>query len=84
MIYPPGRSQLKYQKVLGGCFVSVSHIQLFATPWTAVCQASLSFTSSQSVLKLISVESVILSNHLSLCRPPSPPALNVSQHQGFF
>ena len=38
MIYPPGRSQLKYQRVLGGCFVSVSHIQLFATPWTAVCR----------------------------------------------
>ena len=69
MIYPPGRSQLKYQRVLGGCFVSVSHIRLFATPWTAACQAFLSFTISQSLLKLISVESVMLSNHLSLCRP---------------
>ena len=41
-----------------------------ATPWTAACQASLSFTISQSLLKLMSTESVIPSNHLILCRPP--------------
>ena len=39
------------------------------TPWTAACQASLSITSSQSLLKLISIESVMPSNHLVLCRP---------------
>ena len=45
----------------------VSHVQLFATPWTATCQASLSFTISQRLLKLISIESVMPSNHLNLC-----------------
>ena len=39
------------------------------TPWTASCQASLSITNSQSLLKLMSIESVVLSNHLILCRP---------------
>ena len=48
---------------------SLSHFQLFATPWTAVCQASLSINNSQSLLKLISIESVMPSNHLILCRP---------------
>ena len=38
------------------------------TPWTATCQASLSITNSQSLLKLMSIESVMLSNHLNLCR----------------
>ena len=44
-----------------------SHIWLFATPWTAAHQASLSFTTSQSLLKLMSIESVMPSNHLVLC-----------------
>ena len=48
---------------------SVSSIQLFATPWTTACQAYLSFTISQSLLKLISIESVVLSNHHILCQP---------------
>ena len=46
---------------------SLSRVQLFATPWTAACQASLSFTVSQSLLKLMSTESIIPSNHLILC-----------------
>ena len=46
-----------------------SVVRLFATPWTAACQASLSFTISRSLLKLISIESVMPSNHLILCRP---------------
>ena len=46
-----------------------SHVQLFATPWTAACQASLSITSPQSMLKLMSTELVMPSNHLILCRP---------------
>ena len=46
---------------------SLSHVLLFATPWTVACQASLSFTISQSLLKLISIESVMPSNHLILC-----------------
>jgi len=44
-------------------------VQLFATPWTAAHQISLSFTISQSLLKLISIESVMPSNHLILCHP---------------
>ena len=47
---------------------SLNHVQLFATPWTAARQASLSFTISQSSLKLMSIESVMPSNHLILCR----------------
>ena len=46
-----------------------SHVQLFATPWTAACQASLSITNSKSLLKLMSVESVMPSNHLILSCP---------------
>ena len=48
---------------------SLSHVQLFVTPWTAARQASLSITNSQSFLKLTSIESVMPSNHLILCRP---------------
>ena len=48
---------------------SLSHVWLFATPWTAAYQASLSITSSQSLLKLNSIESVMPSNHLILCHP---------------
>ena len=46
-----------------------SHGQLFATPWTAALQASLSITNSWSLLKLMSIESVMPSNHLALCHP---------------
>ena len=50
---------------------SLSHFQLFATPWTAACQSSLSFTISWSLLKLMSIESMSIepSNHLILCCP---------------
>ena len=48
---------------------SLSRVQLFATPWTAACQASLSIANSQSLLKLMSIELVMPSNHLILCRP---------------
>ena len=48
---------------------SLSCVPLFATPWTAAHQASLSITNSQSLLKLMSIESVMPSNHLVLCRP---------------
>ena len=64
---------------------SLSCVRLFVTPWTAACQASLSFTISQSLLKHTSIESVMPSNHLILCHhPPPPPALSLSQHQGLF
>ena len=47
----------------------LSCVQLFATPWTVACQASLSITDSQSLLKLMSIESVMTSNHVILCCP---------------
>ena len=62
---------------------ALSHVRLFAIPWTAADQVSLSFTISQSLLNLISVELVMPSSCLILCCPPSPPAFNLSQHQGF-
>ena len=48
---------------------SLSHVRLFATPWTAARQASLSITNPQSLLKLLSIESMMPSNHLILCHP---------------
>ena len=48
---------------------SLSRVQLFVTSWTAVCQVSLSITNFQSLLKLMSIESVMPSNHLILCHP---------------
>ena len=48
---------------------SLSHVQLFATPWTAARQASLSITNSRSLLQLMAIELVMPSNHLILCRP---------------
>ena len=48
---------------------SLSHDRLFAIPWTAASQASMSLTNSQSLLKLMSIESVMPSNHIILCRP---------------
>ena len=51
---------------------SLSRVLLFATPWGAACQASMSFTISQSLLKFMSIELVIPSNHLILCCPLLP------------
>ena len=51
------------------CCCSLSHSQLFVTPRTAACQASLSFTVSRSLLKFMPIELMMLSNHLILCRP---------------
>ena len=48
---------------------SLSWVQLFVTPWTAACQASLSNTNSRSLLKFMSIESVMPSKHLILCHP---------------
>ena len=61
---------------------SLSHVQLFATPWTSACQASLSITNSRSSLKLMSIELVMPSSHLILCHPllllpPIPPSIRV-------
>ena len=48
---------------------SLSHVKLFVTPWTAACQASVSFTVSKNLFKLMSIESLMTSSHLSLCCP---------------
>ena len=54
---------------------SLSHVLLYATPWTAACQASLSITTSWSWFRLMSIESVMPSNHLILCHPLLLPPL---------
>ena len=54
---------------------SVSHVQLFATPWTAARQASLSFTVSRILLRLMSIELMMASNHLVLCHPLLLPSI---------
>ena len=65
---------------------SLSYVRLFATPWTAAHQASQSITNSQSLLKLMSIESVMPSNYLILCHllllPPSIfPSIRVSSNE---
>ena len=62
---------------------SLSHVWLFATPWTAARQASLSIINSWILLKFMSIKSVMPSNHLILSSL-SPPAFNLSQQQGLF
>ena len=59
---------------------SLSHVRLFATPWTAARQASLCITNSHSLLKLVSIELVMPFNH-PILSPPSPFALDFPQHQ---
>ena len=64
----------------------LSHVQLFATPWIAACQASLSITNSWSSLKLMSIKLVMPSSHLILCRPlllllPIPPSIRVFSNE---
>ena len=70
------------------CFSSVqslSHVWLFATPWTVARQASLSNADSQSLLKLMSIELVMPSNHLIVCCPLLLPlSIFQNQHQGLF
>ena len=67
---------------------SLSRVRLFATPWTAACQASLSFTISQSLPRLMSIHSVTPSNHLILCfilniLPKIPSRKSVDIHSLF-
>ena len=65
---------------------SLSHVRLFAALWFAACQASLSITNSQNSPKLLSIELVMLSGHLILCRllhllPPIPPSIRVFSNE---
>ena len=62
-------TQLHSSHTLASSVQSLSRVQLFATPWTAACQASLSITNCGSLLKLMSIESVMPFNHLTLCCP---------------
>ena len=73
-----GHMHFQFSSVL-----SLSHVQLFATPWITARKASLSINNSQSSLRLMSVESVMPSSHLVLWSP-SPPAPNPSQRQSLF
>ena len=75
--------QLVYQIRSGQ---SLSHVRLFATPWIAARQASLSITNSRSSLRLTSIESVMPSSHLILCcplllLPPIPPSIRVFSNE---
>jgi len=75
-----------YDQPQFGSVQSLSHVQLFATPWNAARQASLSITNSRSSLKLTSIESVIPSSHLILCRPlllllPIPPSIRAFSNE---
>ena len=72
------------------CYLSsvqlLSRVHLFTTPWIAACQASLSITNSRSLLKLMSIELVMPSSHLILCRPllllpPIPPSIRVFSNE---
>ena len=86
----PQSPHLQNRDTNGICFISsvysLSHDRLFVTPWTAARQASLSITNSRSLLKLISIESVMPSNYLILChplllQPSSFPSLGVFSNE---
>ena len=72
-----GISSFQLELLLPLTVQSLSRVRLFETLWTAARQASLSITNSWNLLKLISIEWVMPSNHLILC-PPSPPTFNLS------
>ena len=82
-------SRKRVCKLFGLFFSSVqslSRVWLFATPWVAACQASLSITNSRSSLRLMSIESVMPSSHLLLCRPLLllpliPPSIRVFSNE---
>ena len=80
------RSFLAWKQVQFNSLQSLCRLRLFVTPWTPACQASLSITNSRSLPKRMSIESVMSSNHLILCRPllllPSIfPSIRVFSHE---
>ena len=85
LLYEPGETFWKssittediknFWKLLEIIVQSLSHVQLFVTPWTATSQASLSFTIYQSLLRLMSIESVMPPNHFILCYPLLLPSM---------
>ena len=79
---PPGKPRNWHTYTQFSSVLSLSHVWLFATPWIAAHQASLSITNSRSSLRLTSIESVMPSSHLILCcplllLPPIPPSIRV-------
>ena len=85
-LLPPHHTSASGSLPVSGITISsvqlLSHVRLFVTPWTAAHQAPLSFTISQSLLKLMSIESVMPSSHVILCHPllllpPIPPSIRV-------
>ena len=72
--------QMLFLQLLISSVQSLSHVQLFVTPWTATCQATLSITNSRSLPKLMFIKSVMQSNHLILCSPllPCPQSFQAS------
>ena len=77
---------IQYHSVSLSSVQSLSHVRLFATPWTTARQASLSITNFWSLLKLMLIESVMPSSHLILCRPllllpPIPPSIRVFSNE---
>ena len=80
---PPHTRYLNVYWLIISSLQLLSRVWLIVTPWTAACQASLSSTNSRSLPKLMSIESLMPSNHLILSSP-SPPAFNFPQHQGLF
>ena len=77
---------LQYYKTIFSSVQSLSHVRLFVTPWIAARQASLSITNSRSLPKLKSIESVMPSSHLILCRPLLllpliPPSIRVFSNE---
>ena len=87
--YSPWGGRVRHDWLTKHQFSSVqllSCVRLFATPWIAACQASLSTTNSRSLHKLMSIESVMPSSHLILCRPllllpPIPPSIRVFSNE---
>ena len=76
----------KFSSVQFSSVQSLSRVRLFATPWIAACQASLSITNSWSSLKFTSIDSVMWSSHLIICHPllllpPIPPCIRVFSNE---
>ena len=74
----------KFASALEALLLLFSHSWIFVTPWIAACQAFLSSTVCYSFLKFMSIEMVMLSNHLILCHHPSHFCFSFSQNQGLF
>ena len=84
--FPLSTDRVSFSSVQFSSVQLLSHVRLFATPWIAALQASLSITNSRSSLRFRSIESVMPSSHLILCRPllllpPTPPSIRVFSNE---